>query len=358
MLLDSQTFELQLTPEVAIGLVQKELARSGYKAVDIQQIRLFYTPFWVFTFDVEGTPQPISGKTALNASSGDVNEFVPILLERPLNKTRRTDEKAGSEVEPTAVDSREVEKVATARVAAQLGVKKDQVSVSAFQKIYVPFYRVWMAAEGNPVKAEVDGCLGATFGLEGVPKKAKSMDQVTKETLDKMKTPSGWVELGGKTAEALVGAATGKGGPLPGGQSTVYAILILAIMALLFLMLPSKAPVDVSCSLGQPYYRTATSFLFFKSQVVTPASSANGTKYVEGTCTFKSKSKKDEWVNIPVYVRFDGNDNIRRIPQDPVVHVVPETSTLPLSRQFRIEWEEGTTALPGTRHTYEFVFKP
>ena len=109
MILDATTFELVLTPEVAIGIVQKELGRSGYKAIDISQIRLFYEPYWVFTFDVEGAQQPISGKTALNASSGDVNEFVPILLDRPLNKTKRTADNVESEVEPTSVDRKEVE---------------------------------------------------------------------------------------------------------------------------------------------------------------------------------------------------------------------------------------------------------
>jgi hypothetical protein len=353
MLLDAQTFEIALTPEVALSLVQKQLASSGYRDVSVEQIRLFYTPFWAFTFDVEGTAQPISGKTAINASSGDVNEFVPALFDRPLNKTRRTAENVESEVEPTSVDRAEIEHVAQARVAAQLGVKKDQVAVSAFQKIYVPFYRVWITAGGNPLKAEVDGCLGATFGLEGLPKKAKTTDEITKETFEKLKSPSGWFDLAGKTVEAVVAALTGKEGPVPGmGKETVWLILGGILIVLLLFSVSSQSQYSLSCKLDPQFIRTDLNLIVYQFQSVKPGFGPNSTRFVSGQCSFKTKVTDGVTVCPQVYVRFDGNDALVRFPAESICArvVAGELATV---KGFTIEWPESS----GEKHAYEFISK-
>ena len=353
MLLDSQTFELVLTPEVALSSVKKDLGSAGYKRIEVEQIRLFYTPFWVFTFDIEGTAQPISGKTSINACSGDVSEFVPALFERPLNKTRKTAENVESEVESTAVDKREVERVAQARVAAQVGVKKDQVSVSAFQKIYVPFYRIWLSAEGNPIKAEVDGCLGATFGLEGIPKKQKTMDEVTKDTLNKLKTPSGWADLTSRTVDAASSALTGKSAPIPGlGQGGVWLILIAILFVLLFLGNPFASQGIVSCRLDPQYFKTDLNLFVYKFESVRPGYASNNTRFVEGACNFTTKSKDTVTVCAQAYVRLDRNDLNTMYSKDLLCPRV-SPGTLATVREFRIEWQEE----PSEKHSYEFLYK-
>ncbi len=352
MLLDAQTFELVLTPEIALGSVQKDLSRAGHKNIEVQQIRLFYEPYWIFTFDVEGAQQPISGKTALNASSGDVNEFVPMLLDRPLNKTKNTAENAECEVEPTSVDRKEVEKVSQARVAAQLGVKKDQVSVSAFQKIYVPFYRIWLSVDGTPFKAEVDGCLGATFGLEGVPQKQKGMDEVTKETIEKMKSPSGWMDLIGRTGSAVTGGLTGKSAPIPGmGQAGVWIILVGIIVLVFLLANPLRGTSGMSCQLNDAFYKTDLNLILYKFQTIVPGYGDDGTRYVEGACKFTTKNKEGEQVCPQVYLRLDGQDTFRKSASDLCGTKVTYNDYATV-KDFRIEWADDNI-----KHAYEFVAK-
>lgn len=351
MLLDGQTFELVLTPEIALGSVQKDLSRAGHKNIEVQQIRLFYEPYWVFTFDVEGAAQPISGKTALNASTGDVNEFVPMLLDRPLNKTKNTAENAECEVEPTSVDRKEVERVAQARVAAQLGVKKDQVSVSAFQKIYVPFYRIWLSVDGMPYKAEVDGCLGATFGLEGVPQKQKGMDEVTKETIEKMKSPAGWIDLIGRTGSAITGGLTGKSAPIPGlGKAGVWLILVAIIILVFVLANPLGGKSAMSCQLNDEFYKTDINLIVYKFQTIVPGYD-DGTRYVDGTCKFTTKNTAGEQVCPQVYLRLDGQDTFRKSATDLCGTKVAAGDYATL-KDFRIEWPDDNI-----KHAYEFVAK-
>ncbi len=352
MLLDGQTFELVLTPEIALSSVQKDLSRAGHRNIEVQQIRLFYEPFWIFTFDVEGAAQPISGKTSLNASSGDVNEFVPMLLDRPLNKTKNTAENTECEVEPTSVDRKEVERVAQARVAAQLGVKKDQVSVSAFQKIYVPFYRIWLSVDGAAYKAEVDGCLGATFGLEGVPQKQKGMDEVTKETLDKMKSPAGWADLIGRTGDAVAGGLTGKSAPIPGlGKAGIWLILIAVIILVFVFANPLGSTAKMSCQLNNEFYRTDLNLLVYKFQTIVPGYSDNGTRYVEGTCSFTTKKTDGEQVCPQVYLRLDSVDTFRKSASD-LCGTKVAYGDYPTTKDFSLEWPDD-----GIKHSYEFIAK-
>ncbi|MFA5247460.1 MAG: hypothetical protein WC408_06260 [Candidatus Micrarchaeia archaeon] len=352
MLLDAQTYEIVLTPEIALSSVQKDLTSSGHKNIEVQQIRLFYEPFWIFTFDVEGAQQPISGKTALNASTGDVNEFVPMLLDRPLNKTKNTAENTECEVEPTSVDRKEVERVAQARVAAQIGVKKDQVSVSAFQKIYVPFYKIWLSVDGTPYKAEVDGCLGATFGLEGVPRKQKGMDEVTKETLEKMKSPSGWLDLMGRTASSVAGGATSKEGPIPGmGKAGLWLILVAIIVVVFLLANPFKSNVTMNCAVDPEFLKTDLDLIVYKFQSINPGYSANNTLYVTGICSYTTKTVDGERVCPKIYINLDGSEINHKIASD-MCGTKVVYGNYPTTKEFRIDWEDD-----GLQHAYELSAK-
>ena len=89
MLLDANAFECKLTPEMALGIVKESLAKKGWKQFEVQQIQLIYVPFYSFSFDVAGQ-SPVSGKTCMNAFSGELNDFVSVLFERPLKKSRQT----------------------------------------------------------------------------------------------------------------------------------------------------------------------------------------------------------------------------------------------------------------------------
>src|SRR3989338_3721390 len=124
MLLDAPTFKTVLTPEAALGIIQKTLAARGFKEYDVTDFKLVYTPYYFFSFDVIAeSGQSPSGKTALNAYNGDLNDFVPYLMDRPLKKLKESEDKA--EVEPTAISEKEAKDAASAKLASHVGLKKD-----------------------------------------------------------------------------------------------------------------------------------------------------------------------------------------------------------------------------------------
>lgn len=281
MILDAPTFELVLTPESALGIVQREAAHRGWKKLEVEEIRLIYTPVYLFSFDVKNeNGPPITGKAALNAYSGEISDFIPILLDRPLKKTKTPQE--GADIEDSAISLPEAKTAARDKIAAQTGLKTENVSASAFTKYYIPFFRVWLEIGGAPLKVDVDALMGAALGMENAPERPKTWGEATSESLSKLKSPSGWIELankamgkgGGGHGDSHGGGDHGGGHDEHGGgesaQSKQIRWIILAgvILAMVYFLF-YQSPSGVNC----------------KGQIT---DYKRGNCILEGTCTFSS----------------------------------------------------------------------
>jgi hypothetical protein len=109
-------------------------------------------------------------------------------------------------------------------------------------------------------KIEVDGVTGFPLNIEEVPTREKGWLEVTADTLDKMKSPSGWVELGGSVATAAggkissgaakAGEQTKPGSPVHHtmkwfittkmGMYSLVLLLILILVVYLFYLNPAS----------------------------------------------------------------------------------------------------------------------
>ncbi len=301
--MDAPTFKLELTPEAALGIVQKEVQRRGWKKFDVTEIRLVYTPFWTFGFDVLADNAVPTGKAALNAATGDLDETVPVILERPLKRTKATDEQAQAEVENTAISRPEAERVAAVKVAASVGLKKDNVTVSAISKAYLPFYRIWLNVEGaGDFKVNVDALLGIPMGTEQIPSRQKTWDEATGETIDKMKTPAGFISAAGEAASAV-----GGGSSITQNKPVMWAVMLLAIVVLLFMMNGGifGSGTNITCS-ADASQLTSKQYVFFGAQYVTPMRTLNGNLFIRGTCSFSPKGSGSTTACVKVSLMQDG----------------------------------------------------
>ncbi len=346
MLLDAQAFQIVLTPEAALGIIQKTITQKGWKKYEVTDVKLVYSPYWLFSFDVIAVQGPSpSGKTALNAYTGDLNDFVPILFERPLKKTRATAEGVEAEVEPTSIDAREAKSVAQSKVAAHVGLKPENISVSAFTKYYVPFYRVWVDVAGDSYKIDVDACLGAPIGLEQVPERPKTWEEATGETLQKLKTPKGWLELGGKAfgageaaAASAAVAVSGEGG---GGRKLPLKYLALGaiiLVLLFFLFLRQSGGVSVSCRVYDDFL-SEPQFFGFGEQQLEPRLARDGKLFIKGECSLNNQGSQSAAVTIVTRVKRKSNPdevlgvNLTLAPQ------LPPSLGQPTTKQFIVSWE-------------------
>lgn len=313
MLLDAPSFELQLTAEVALSIVQKEVQRRGWKKFEIQDIRLVYTPFYVFSFDVAAENAQPSGRAAINANTGELDEFVPVILDKPLKKVKATDEKSKSpEVEGTNISRKELESIAPAKVAAVVGLKRENVTASAIAKYYVPYFRIWVTAPaetGDTYRINVDALLGAPMGVETIPAKTKGWEDETEATLDRMKTPKGFLELGGETISSLGAVASGKGGGIGGflsSKSGRWLLMGVAIIAIVLYLLFRTTNASASCApdsgqLGERQY-----FDSFGEQYLAPKRTRGGAFYVTGTCSIVNRESAEITSCLRVTLKTNG----------------------------------------------------
>ncbi len=339
MQLDAPGFSPVLTPEIALGIVQKAVAKKHWKKYDVSHIKLVYSPYWVFSFDVLAEGAVPTGKAALNAFTGELSEFVPTFLDRPLKKTREVGSEC--EVEATSVQQSEVKEAAAAKVAAHAGIKKESVVVSAVSKIYVPFYRIWLDLAEETYKVDVDACLGAPFGLENIPEREKGWEEVTAETIEKMKTPKGWVELGAQAVGAAVGGAGGKKpGPLEwllGSRQGHYIILAIIIIAGLWYLLARPQAFIVSCDAWPQFVSEKKELLGVAKTLVPKPGNQTNYLFVAGECAITNKGTKPLSLLVRVFVTEDGKPNYGAM-STVFVRDVP-ASELPTRKEFSITWQ-------------------
>jgi len=343
MMLDAQAFQTVLTPEAALGIVQKTIMQKGWKKPEVTDIKLVYTPYWLFSFDVIAVQGPSpSGKTALNAYTGELNDFIPILFERPLKKTRITPEGVEVEVEPTSIDAREAKSVAQSKVAAHVGLKPENISVSAFTKYYVPFYRIWVDVANDSYKIDVDACLGAPLGVEQIPERPKTWEEATGETLQKLKTPKGWIELGGKVFSRGESTAASAAETAGGGRKLSFKYLALGaiIVILLFFLLSRQlgGGVTVSCKVYQDFLGEPP-FLGFGEQPLEPKIGRDGKLFIKGECELNNQGSQTTSVVVQTRVKKKSNPNeilglnLTMAPQ------LPPSSGRPSVKEFMISWD-------------------
>lgn len=347
MLLDAPALDARLTPEIALGIVTKELQRKGWKEQQVHELKLVYTPYWVFSFDVitTGGPSP-TGKTALNAYTGDLSDFVPMLLDRPVKRVRETPQGAKPEIEQTAVSFNEVKSAAATKVAAHAGLKPEQVSISAVSKVYVPSYRIWVDVAGDTFKFEIDAALGFPTGFEAVPKRQQAWDEATKETLDKMKSPKGWVDLASRAAGSATAVAGEAAKGDDQGKMVRYAILGLVILALLWMVFGGLqgGSEKVSCELNSAFL-TKAGWFGLVAPSVRPATNASS-YYVQGTCSFVNEGSRE---NAVITAQVHVNDKKTGLPVAVgIVNAVPPAkSSTATVKNFELDWNETSSVTFG-----------
>ena len=212
MALENPALALTVKVQDILYILEGILKQRNWKDFELASIKLVYTPFHIFNYDVlvedkdSQTSQGTSGVMAINAVNGRLDpELVDIIEKQPVTYEKEISHDVQYEVAPTAISREELKETGRVKLAAQLGVKKENVSVSGIRTVYWPVWTVFAELTGMIQKIEVDGVTGIPLNIEEVPTREKGWLEVTADTLQKMKSPSGWAELGGAAATAAGG---------------------------------------------------------------------------------------------------------------------------------------------------------
>lgn len=203
-----------------MGILEAILKGKNWKDFELANLKLFYVPYWVFNYDIyqEGqTPdgaliaQETGGAMYMNAITGKLEPIlVEILKSVPVSYTKEITHDIEHEVELPVITRDEVKKeVGPVKIGGTLGIPKGSVTISGLKMVYVPIWRVWVSLKTSIQKIEIDGISGTPLNFEEVPERQKTMIEVTQETIEKLKTPQGWVDYSKKAISFGIGAAVG-----------------------------------------------------------------------------------------------------------------------------------------------------
>ncbi|MEM4221936.1 MAG: hypothetical protein QW097_00695 [archaeon] len=219
MILDAPAAVLSIRMDDVLDLLEETLKERNWKDFEMIDVKLAYYPLYLFNFDVlieqkvqdQVFSQGVSGTIALNAATGELSEEIIDLLEkRPVDFERDIkSHEMKYEVKQAMFSKEEAKESCKLKLASKYGIGKDNVSISGFRQIYWPFWVVFISLpKKGTFKLLIDGVGGSPFGIAQVPEREKGWLEITQETFEKLKTPSGWAELSKQAISTGAGVLT------------------------------------------------------------------------------------------------------------------------------------------------------
>ncbi len=212
-LLDAPAFQLRIEAKDALGILESILREKHWRDFELANLSLVYVPYWFFNYDVyrevEGRSETFSSQMCMDAVIGELEPLIAqVVKEIPLEKSKEITHDVAFEVETPSVQKDEVKEVAAIKIAGQLGIPKSNVTISGIKLYYVPIYRIWVTLKTGYRRIDLDGMSGSPLNIEEVPERERGFMEVTRDMLEELKTPRGWVDYSKKAFYWGLGVTT------------------------------------------------------------------------------------------------------------------------------------------------------
>ncbi|MCK4327234.1 MAG: hypothetical protein KAW41_02030 [Candidatus Diapherotrites archaeon] len=250
MLLDAPALQVRYTLKDILGIVESVLKSRHWRKFDIESTSLVYVPHWFFNFDVyqeaEGKSQTYASQMAIDAVTGKLNPLiVQIMQSVPTKRERETTHGIECEARIPSVQNKEVKDIAAIKVAGEMNLSKEVVTVTGVNLLYIPYWQVWIRLPSGTKRIDLDAISGSPVFISDVPERERGSIEVTMDMLEDLKTPAGWVDYSKKAFDWGFGAAATAGQGIMGsiapwmlgtrvGQYTLLGLVILFLVIYYF----------------------------------------------------------------------------------------------------------------------------
>ncbi|MBN3037348.1 MAG: hypothetical protein JW834_02790 [Candidatus Diapherotrites archaeon] len=223
MLLDAPALRLQVDTNTALGILEGILKERHWKQFNVSSATLVYTPFWFFNFDVyeeaEGRAQTYSSQMCMNGLTGALEPvFIEIMKEIPTVEEKEITHSIQNEIKRLVIQKDEVKSLAQIKIAGQMGVQKDIITVSGVRLVYMPLWVFWVEVGRRTKRIDMDAISGSPLNIQDVPTRERGTMEVTMDMLEDLKRPENWVDYSKRAFDwslgiaGLAGRAAGSGG--------------------------------------------------------------------------------------------------------------------------------------------------
>ena len=245
MKLKEASLPLSFNLEDTTNLVKELLKSRNWHEVEPAEIKLVLEPYFVFRYDAyfessseeagKIVSETSSGNGAMNALTGELDEEVPELLGEQPELVQEIPDETKIEAKPSVFKEEEAKKISRIKIAQKLGTGKENVIISSFKLIRIPFWLVSLSLEEETLELMVSATDGTVLNEEEIPERGKGLWELTKETMGDLKKPHSWVKYPRDMMAGTAGMVSEKKErkPFKLSSRTLIAILIIIIIFLI-----------------------------------------------------------------------------------------------------------------------------
>ncbi len=213
MFLGNPSLPVNMPVNEALEETQKILKEKNWLNFELGSLKLVLMPFFYFNYhyyrEKENNGEKViessvDGFLALNGSELRINEDITDLIKNNLKTITNTAPEIEFEEKETSVEKREQDEVLKFKTAEFFQIPKDNVVISSARKLFVPFYETFITIEKNTFEIKINAVTKEIIGIEEVPEREKGFLEITKETIEDLSRPEGWIRY---SKELLVGGS-------------------------------------------------------------------------------------------------------------------------------------------------------
>ncbi len=215
MYLGNPLLPINITASGATDLIKKELEKRNWHEYELKPLKLFLVPYFLFNYhyyvedaiDSKRTvKKTIHGILAVNGHKIVVREDYVELIKHSWKKSHSDIPKGEYDEKWCNIEKREQDEILQLKTAEYFNVPKSNVVVSSAKKFLLPLYMTTVIAGRKEYALTINAIDGKIEGISGVPNREKGYLEVTRETINELKTPSNWLKY---SKEAIMmGAAS------------------------------------------------------------------------------------------------------------------------------------------------------
>lgn len=222
--LTKQFPELKINESNLQEVIKGFLERRNYSEFHLIEKSLEFTPFFLIEFDAFSEEKhkeekivssSFSGTAYLNAFSKQLDDSAEEFFKGKL--TNQLPEKTEFKILSEKIPRKNAEKLFCLLISQQKKIPKENIVVSSIEEFFLPEWLVKIKLEENEFPLKINALTAEVTGE--IPKRKKSLTELTKETVQELKQPSAWKQY----TLAGISSATGTAKTAKSKETTSFA---------------------------------------------------------------------------------------------------------------------------------------
>jgi hypothetical protein len=203
MRLGHVSFPIKVSIEDITTQIKGFLEEKGWEEFEIPKPELVFFPYWVFNYNsfsesadetgVKTTAEGEQGITAMNGQNSELEEEIGSVYDQLESELVHKPIETEFKVIRFRIREAEANRLAQLKIAAKLGIDKENVVISGLKQVYFPVWIGSASFEEQTIEFQIDAVQGNLLSEEEVPERGRTAGELAGETFSDLRNPFNWV---------------------------------------------------------------------------------------------------------------------------------------------------------------------